>query len=218
MSRMIRRPSLEMTVACAALLIALGGTGIAAAQLVPRGSIGTPQLRNDAVTSAKIRDGSLQATDVAEGQLPPGPTGSKGDKGDKGDKGSTGERGPRGLSGAYTRAVVGPIVLPYSKAVTRVASLDITQAGTYLIWAKTYVDVDYKYGSGVRCELRTGDDADESSRYIEDGRPQTIVTSAVRKIAAPGEVTYECALLNFADDVVARHARITAVKVTTPTG
>src|SRR5262245_2787901 len=218
MSRRIRRPSLEMTVACAALLIALGGTGIAAAQLVPRGSVGTPQLRNEAVTSATVKDGSLQAADVAEGQFPPGPTGSKGDKGDKGDKGAPGERGPRGLGDAYTRTTVGPIALPFSEAITRVASLDIPQAGTYLIWAKTYIDVAYKYGSGVRCELRTGDDADVSSAYIENLRPQTIAASAVRRIDAPGEVTYECAQLSSADNVDARRARITAVKVADPTG
>jgi hypothetical protein len=204
-----------MSVACAALLIALGGTGIAAAQLVPRGSIGTPQLRNDAVTSAKVRDGSLQAGDVAEGQFPAGPAGSKGEKGDKGDKGAPGERGPRGLTDAYTRSTVGPIALPLSGALTRVASVDIPQAGTYLIWAKTYIDVAYKYGSRVRCELRTGDDTDEGSVYIENGRPQTIAASAVRSIAAPGEVTYECAQLSFADNVDARRARITVVKVST---
>ena len=84
-----RRPSPAMVVACIALLVALGGTSIAAvSQLVPRNSVGAAQLQFGAVTNAKIRENavnsakvanrSLLRADFAPGQLPAGPTGPQG--------------------------------------------------------------------------------------------------------------------------------------------
>src|SRR5687767_1196565 len=100
----VRRPSPALVVASLALLVALSGTGYAAVVL-PRGSVGTVQLKNGAVTSPKVKDSSLTLLDVApaaraalKGQVgPPGPQGPKGDKGDKGD---TGDRGPAGAAGS----------------------------------------------------------------------------------------------------------------------
>jgi hypothetical protein len=96
MRRLIRRPSPAMVIACLALLVALAGTGVAAVSIVlPPNSVGTLQLRTGAVTSAKVRNGSLLRADFASGQVPAGaigpvgpagPQGAKGDKGDKGDK------------------------------------------------------------------------------------------------------------------------------------
>jgi hypothetical protein len=107
----------------AALVIAvLGWTplGEAARQAVfPPNSVGTVQLKGNAVTSPKIRNGSVQAIDIQKasitaahvkprsllatsfraGQLPAGPKGDKGDKGDKGEKGDKGDKGDVGLAG-----------------------------------------------------------------------------------------------------------------------
>ncbi|HZG35112.1 MAG TPA: hypothetical protein VEY87_04630, partial [Gaiellaceae bacterium] len=63
----IRRPSPALVVACVALLVALSGTGYAAVAL-PRNSVGTPQLKDGAVTSLKVRNGSLVLADVAAGE------------------------------------------------------------------------------------------------------------------------------------------------------
>src|ERR1035437_2912980 len=74
-----RRPSPALVVACVALFVALAGTGVAAVvALVPNNSVGTAQLRNNAVVSAKIKDHSLAAKDFANGQLPAGPAGPAG--------------------------------------------------------------------------------------------------------------------------------------------
>src|SRR5512143_2409997 len=99
-SRWMRRPSPALVVACLALLVSLGGTGYATVVNVPRNSVGTPQLKRNAVTSSKlapntvrtahVANGSLLAEDFRPGQVPQGP------KGDKGDKGDT---GPVGISG-----------------------------------------------------------------------------------------------------------------------
>jgi hypothetical protein len=58
-----------------ALLLALSGTAYAAG--LPRGSVGTPQLKAGAVTGVKVRNGSLTGADlrprsVGRGQLAPG--------------------------------------------------------------------------------------------------------------------------------------------------
>ena len=54
MRKLLRRPSPAMIVACLALLVALGGTSVAAVSQLARNSVGTPQLRNGAVTNPKI--------------------------------------------------------------------------------------------------------------------------------------------------------------------
>lgn len=77
-----------MLVALLALFVALGGVGYAAIKL-PRNSVGTKQLKRNAVTSAKVRDATLRAKDFGRGQLPAGPKGDKGDRGDTGPPGPT---------------------------------------------------------------------------------------------------------------------------------
>jgi hypothetical protein len=70
-----------MVVACIALIVALGGTGYAAINL-PRNSVGNKQLRANAVTSGKVRNGTLTAKDFRASALPRGPRGAQGPKGD----------------------------------------------------------------------------------------------------------------------------------------
>lgn len=70
-----------MVVACIALIVALGGTGYAAISL-PRNSVGSKQLRPNAVTSGKVRNGSLTSKDFRRSSLPRGPRGPQGPKGD----------------------------------------------------------------------------------------------------------------------------------------
>jgi hypothetical protein len=94
-----------MMMATTALFLSLGGGAYAAFRL-PRNSVGTPQLRNGAVSWQKLRDGavtarkvkrhSLLASDFRAGQLPAGPRGATGPKG---STGSAGPRGPRGATG-----------------------------------------------------------------------------------------------------------------------
>src|SRR5262245_59605965 len=82
-----------MIVACAALIVSLGGVS-SAAGVLPKGSVGTAQLKKKAVTASKLRansvsglkvkNGTLTATDFKAGQLPAGSQGPKGDKGDPG--------------------------------------------------------------------------------------------------------------------------------------
>ena len=89
MFRSIPRPSPAMVVACLALAVALSGTSYAVANL-PANSVGTAQLKTNAVVSSKVKNRSLLAVDFKVGQLPAGPPGPKGDKGDPGSSGISG--------------------------------------------------------------------------------------------------------------------------------
>jgi hypothetical protein len=92
-----RRPSPALVISCLALTFALGGTGYATVLQVPKNSVGTLQLKNSAVTSAKVKNRSLLRADFASGQLPAGP---RGPAGPAGPTGPAGPAGPAGLSGA----------------------------------------------------------------------------------------------------------------------
>jgi hypothetical protein len=90
-----------MVMSTLALFVALGGTGYAATKL-PAKSVGNKQLQDSAVTSAKVKNGSLMAKDFKTGQLKAGPrgaTGATGATGAPGAQGATGMPGPAGLPG-----------------------------------------------------------------------------------------------------------------------
>jgi hypothetical protein len=119
MRKLWRRPSPAMVVACLALIVALGGTSVAAvSQLVPRNSVGPrqiiagavtgPKIRANAISSAKVANRSLLRIDFAQGQLPAGPTGPPG------PAGAAGPAGPAGAAG-----VIGAITV-------RTASVQVT--------------------------------------------------------------------------------------------
>jgi len=89
-------------VAYLALFMALGGTSAYAAGALPKASVGTKQLKKSAVTSPKVRDGSLRARDFAAGELPRGERGAQGaigPKGATGPQGPAGDEGPQGATG-----------------------------------------------------------------------------------------------------------------------
>lgn len=74
-----------------ALFIALSGT--AYATTLPRNSVGTAQLKKNAVTSAKVKNHSLERADFATGALLRGPQGLRGLQGIPGPQGAPGRNG-----------------------------------------------------------------------------------------------------------------------------
>jgi len=109
-----------MVVACLALLVALGGTGMAAATQLARNTVGTPQLKDAAVSNAKIKNNAVNSTkvaarsllrsDFAPGQLPAGPVGPQGPAGPAGAAGAAGPAGPAGVIGAITDRTASVVV------------------------------------------------------------------------------------------------------------
>jgi len=76
-----------MVVACLAFAISLSGTAFAVSTALPRNSVGTIQLKSNAVNSAKVKNASLRAADFAPGQIPRGPQGPAGPAGRAGASG-----------------------------------------------------------------------------------------------------------------------------------
>ena len=121
MVKHVRKPSPAMVVACLALFVALTGTSVAVVNALPKNSVGTAQLKNNAVVSSKIRNASLKAVDFAPGQLPAGPTGPTGATGATGAAGAAGPKGDTGAAGANaalsgivrtaTGSAIGPLAL-----------------------------------------------------------------------------------------------------------
>src|SRR3954462_12058914 len=90
-------------IATVALFLALGGGAYAALKL-PKNSVGSKQIKKNAVTSKKGKNGSLLPGHFRAGLVPAGPAGERGpqglpgEKGAKGDNGDTGPRGPGSMS------------------------------------------------------------------------------------------------------------------------
>jgi hypothetical protein len=81
-----------------AVFVALGGSSVAAVQLsrnsvrseqIANGQVKRADLAKSAVTSVKVADRSLMASDFKAGQLKAGPAGPQGPVGPKGDPGAT---------------------------------------------------------------------------------------------------------------------------------
>lgn len=121
MSSIRRRLSFANVVSCIALFIALGGASYAAIQL-PKNSVGTKQVKPNAINASKIKDGSLSVADFKSSELSQlhGPVGPQGPKGPQGEPGPLLQTLPSGKTqtGAYgfasTRSEVGS---PYTPAV-----------------------------------------------------------------------------------------------------
>ena len=104
---MHRHLSYANVMATIAVFIALGG-GAYAATTLPKNSVGATQLRNDAVTSAKVKNGSLQRSDFRTADLVKlrGPAGAKGADGAAGAAGAPGAKGDRGEKGDAGRSAL----------------------------------------------------------------------------------------------------------------
>jgi len=105
-SRIRSRLTYANVMATVAVFITLGGGAYAAVKL-PRNSVGTGQLKRNAVDSSKVRDASLLARDFKRGQLTPGPRGLQGLKGDAGAAGPAGPQGATGSRGPGTQSFDG---------------------------------------------------------------------------------------------------------------
>ena len=182
---------LAFALAAVALIVAtLSAAPLAGAVedlVLPRNSVGTGQLRDDAVTSSKVRNGSLLAADFRPGQLP------------------AGRPGPAGPSDAYVRFVRGPVQVPL-RAEATLARLSIPQAGSYLVTAKTNVS-----GHGtVTCRLEAGTDFDLSQATPAASSNQTIANVVASVFASAGTVDLKC---TGAGDAGASFITIAALRV-----
>jgi hypothetical protein len=122
-----------------ALTVALGGTSYAAVAL-PRNSVGGPQLKRDAITSSKVRDGSLLARDFKRGQLPAGQRGESGEAGPQGTRGEPGQPGAPGPAGTSV------VARPHGEAAVTTASAPAEYPLVANTWAQGASETDFVLG------------------------------------------------------------------------
>lgn len=113
------RPSPGLVLASVALALALGGTGYAAVNALPRNS----------VTTVQVKDHSLLAKDFKSGQLPRGPRGPVGPAGPAGPAGAVGPAGPAGPGGSGV-AVKWALLNPNGSIAAQSGGISVTAHAT----------------------------------------------------------------------------------------
>ncbi len=200
---------LSTTLSVTALAVAvLGWTplGEAAREAAfPPNSVGMTQLKANAVTSPKIRNGSVQAIDIQKkaitaahvkpgsllsssfkaGQLPAGP---------KGDKGDRGERGQAALTETHTRSAGGP-TQALTSTVTPIISLPLPR-GEYLLLGKVNVS-GAEPNFTAFCSTDVGGSTDYATAAAYSGPAGANTTAAlsmhrVVDLAAAGTAVIRC--------------------------
>lgn len=213
-------------VACIALFVALGGVSYAAFKL-PKNSVGSQQIRKEAVNSAKVKNGSLKAADFEPDQVPAGPRGATGAAGPKGEKGDAGPQGPKGDTGAR-----GPSDTYYafnndngtnSKTLTLAVP-----AGSYAVSASMYaVNQSTAAFGNLECKLKTTNSA--SLTLNEGGAALTLfpaptgsdnyqdptARTAFTVGAGGGTISWTCSRFEGTAAISLYQARIVATQVET---
>ena len=164
MRKLLTRPSPALVIACLALTVALGGTGYAAITL-PKNSVGTTQLKKNAVVSSKVKNRSLKAVDFASGQLPRGPQGAQG---------SAGAQGEAGLSGLVT----------VNSAAVDLAPGEIVDATANCPVGDTVVGTGF-YGAGADVAfVKSTGSHDAVEGHFHNGLSWTVIGVYVQAICA----------------------------------
>lgn len=161
-----------------AFIVLCGGAAVAADQL-SKNTVGTKQLKRGAVTSAKVKDGSLQAKDFGKifrpgpaVRGPAGPAGERGPEGPQGQEGRRGPEGPRGSSDGYQEQGSSSS-LSDSLFGTQVVSLAVPP-GSYFVISTVEADSADGNNGGVNCRLING-----------NGGPGSFATSRFQTIRFP---------------------------------
>jgi hypothetical protein len=218
------RPSPAMVVACIALAVALGGTSYAATKL-PAGSVGTKQLKKNAVTSPKVKNNALKGADVLESSLAQVPSAASAESAANATNATHATNADHATNASWATTAGtanaafstfhdGYIPLPDSTAT--IATLTIPAAGNYIITAKLFA-----YNSSVdpssddECDLTAGGDTDTDLFDVNGSSAddaEVVALQLVHQFAASGQVGLACTDAG-GGYVAARFTRITAVQV-----
>lgn len=195
-------------VASLALFFALGGAAFAATQL-PRNSVGTGQLKPEAVTAGKIAKKTRNQLQGSTG--PQGPQGKTGKTGPKGATGAKGAQGAQGAKGAAGADGTGPAfeVFGTMKTIGAGATTILAEnlgAGAYVSSANVVVEATAP--GTVTCTLSSGGEA--SANFGVVGQITTLSLSATRTLGSAGAETLTCSA---PEGATAKYANLIATQV-----
>lgn len=182
-----------MCVALLGLSVALGGTTWAATSL-PARSVGTAQLKQDAVTGAKVKNHSLTGADVNSTSLGQVPLALRSTSANQAAHALTADSATHATSADTAGTVYSAHFeagVPLSAMPATIASLQVP-AGSYVLNAKAQIDT-FNNTDIVGCDLVAGSDKDSS--FIQGGsghQSQIIANSLVQAFAATGTVALIC--------------------------
>jgi hypothetical protein len=216
-----------MVVACIALTIALGGTSYAAIKL-PAGSVGTKQLKKNAVTAPKVKNNALTGADVLESSLAQVPSAASAVSAANATNATNASHATNAdhatnassattagtANAAFSTFHDGPI--PLSDSLGTIATLTIPAAGKYVITAKfSGYNSSVDASSTDECKLTAGGDTDtdwfDVDGALEDDA-EVVAMQTVHQFAAPGQAVLACTDFG-GGNVSALFTRITAVQV-----
>jgi Collagen triple helix repeat (20 copies) len=166
-------------IATLSLFLVLGGGAYAATQL-PRNSVGTGQLRAEAVTAGKIAKKTRKQLQGSRG--PTGPQGPQGKTGPKGATGAKGTAGAKGATGAPGADGTGPVTENTIRPLTPIAFTSAVQVVAITLSGSAYatsanVVVGSVGGAVVSCTLTGGG---EATATVPAGGSETLALSAAR--------------------------------------
>jgi hypothetical protein len=218
--RRICRPSPALVVACLALLVALGGTSVAAVSALAPNSVGTSQLKDNAVVTAKIKSGGVGSSDIAANAVVAAKIASNAVTaakiagnavtGAKVQDGSLAAADLAAPTDGLVRFVNGPVAVPAT--LTTLANLSIAQAGNYVLISKAYV-IGTADSGAVTCRLEAGGDFDVSQATPSGAlSPQTITNLVGHVFTAAGSVDFRCSRGGLGD-ASANFIKIAAIRV-----
>lgn len=203
-----------------ALFVALGGTSYAAIKL-PAKSVGTRQLKNKAVTPAKLSPTAIKKFRGLRGL--PGSVGATGVPGVPGTPGAQGEPGVRGLTGpsdAY--AARNDAIENLLNQSTEVPVITLAlPAGSYALSAKFLADNDNAGTARIDCNLRDAAGASVDFMKLrlsptgganEFGEVSLLGTATLSDV---GSVSVTCVTPETAGGVTAGFRKLIATKVGT---
>jgi hypothetical protein len=213
-----------MLAACMALVVALGGVSYAATVL-PKNSVGTAQLKKNAVVSKKVTDHSLLARDFKAGQLPTGRRGPQGDvgasgpRGPQGDVGATGPKGDKGDVGPSTAFSAGDnnLLAATTGSEQTLVTLNLP-AGAFALFAKVLADNNSGTSrADLSCHLDAGGTVVDFPNTLRLGIESSstsdrgfYVATGTATLPAPSAATLSCTT---SSDVHYFRRAITAVQV-----
>ena len=211
--------------ATVAVFVALGGSSYAALSL-PKKSVGTKQLKRNAVTSSKVRNGAITGADVNEssfGQVPSAATAANATNATNAGHATNADQATN--AGSATTAVTANAAfstyhddsIPLPDSSGPLATLNIPTPGNYVVNAK-FVAHNVHTAAGTNpfsaCDLVP--DVDVGVVFDVDNDPvdddEVIALQGVKKFTTAGQITLKCTDYGWGD-VVAQRMRITAVQV-----